>query len=74
MNTQNTMILASEQLIGAYLVERSRDTYSMPKYFDQFLDNVKAENKQPKEKIFVNSGRKQWRGFIPPANVHVFSY
>jgi hypothetical protein len=39
---------AAEQIIDAYLMERSCDTYSMQKSFDPFLHKVKSEHKQAK--------------------------
>jgi len=46
----------------------------MNKESDHFLNNVKSEYGQGKQKRLMNGGEKQWLGFVLLADVCIFSY
>jgi hypothetical protein len=65
---------AAEDITDAYLAQRCCHTFSMDKQSDQFLNNVKREYEQSKQKRLMNGCQKQWLGLMFLPKVSVFTY
>jgi hypothetical protein len=64
---------AAEEIIDAYLAERCCHIFSVDKEPDQFLNNVKCEYEQCKQKRLMNGCQKQWLGLMFLPKVSVFT-
>jgi len=63
---------AADQIVDVHIVECSGHSFSMQKSFNHFLDDVKAEYEQAKQKRLVSRRQKQRLMFIFLAKVRVF--
>jgi hypothetical protein len=64
---------ASEQVVDAYVMKRSSETFSMDKVLDHLLKNMECKDKQAEHKRFPNSRIKQSLSLELCARVYGFS-
>ena len=63
----------AEQQIHSQVVQRCRYIFSMHDQLDDFLDDVKCQDKQAEQKRLIDRYPKQWLGFLPAAEPRIFT-